>query len=221
MAQTLEYRNKVFHTKEDHSELIVKIKQCTNCQELVKTRNQSVPGYGDVYAKVLLIGEAPGRLGADVTGIPFTRDRSGVFLQKMLCKIGMNESDPQCEIPVLKNVYITNIVKCNPQSSSGTNRSPQAIEIQECMGYLSQEIAIIKPRIIVTLGLPASKALLGDKFNGKDFGKFIKMDKFIVLPLWHPAFVIRGGGVQRMNEEKYSKYFFKIKRFLARIDLNE
>ncbi len=221
MAQTFVYRDSEYDREENLSRLNAKVKQCENCQELVKTRNQAVTGYGDVYAKVLLIGEAPGRLGADVTGVPFTRDRSGVFLQKMLCKIGMNESDPQCEMPILKNVYITNIVKCNPQSSSGTNRSPQATEIEECMGYLSQEIEIIKPRIIVTLGLPASKTLLGDKFDGKDFGKLIKMEKFFVLPLWHPAFVIRGGGVQRMNEKKYSKYFFKIKRFLARIDLNE
>src|SRR5438445_12897778 len=108
MAQTFVYRDSDYDREENLSRLNSKVKQCENCQELVKTRNQAVTGYGDVYAKVLLIGEAPGRLGANVTGVPFTRDRSGVFLQKMLCKIGMNESDPQCEMPILKHVYITN-----------------------------------------------------------------------------------------------------------------
>src|SRR5690349_1159646 len=105
-----------------------KIKSCVSCKELVKTRSRVVIGYGDVNAKILLIGEAPGRLGADVTGIPFTRDRSGVFLQRMLGKIGLNESEPENELPILRDVYITNIVKCNPQGSTGANRSPKKDE---------------------------------------------------------------------------------------------
>lgn len=194
--------------------LNTKIKGCVSCKELVKTRSQVVVGYGDVSAKILLIGEAPGRLGADVTGVPFTRDRSGVFLQRMLGKLGLNKSEPENELPVLKDVYITNIVKCNPQSSTGVNRSPKKEEIYECRRHLLNEIEIIKPRIIVTLGLPASKALLGDDFNGKSFGKLVNLNEFHVLPLWHPAFVIRGGGRQKMNEKKYTRYFSKIKKFL-------
>lgn len=195
-------------------QLNTKIKKCVSCKELVKTRSRVVVGYGDIYAKILLIGEAPGRLGADVTGVPFTRDRSGVFLQKMLGKIGLNKSEPENELPVLRDVYITNIVKCNPQGSTGVNRSPKKEEIQECKKHLVNEIKIIKPRIIVTLGLPASKVLLGDDFHGRNFGKIVKLKEFHVLPLWHPAFVIRGGGRQKMNEQKYTKYFSKIKKFL-------
>ena len=190
-----------------------KIKACNSCEELVKTRKQSVMGYGDFKADIFIIGEAPGRLGADVTGVPFTKDRSGVFLQKMLCKIGLNESEPECVKPKLNSVYITNIVKCNPQSENGTNRSPKNEEISNCMDYLQNELDIVKPKLVIPLGLPASKFIIGDNFNGRDFGKLIKKQKFSVLPLWHPAFVIRGGGIQRMNEERYSTYFSKIKKF--------
>ncbi len=187
---------------------------CDLCEELVKSRTQVVSGYGDFTAKVLIVGEAPGRLGADITGIPFTRDRSGVFLQKMLNKVGLNVSEPASEKPDLKGVFITNIVKCNPRNPDDTNRSPTNPEIKNCMEYLSKEIEIIKPELIVTLGLPASKFILGDNFEGKNFGKIKKMQRFSVLPLWHPAFVIRGGGTQRMNEQKYSKFFKQIKKFI-------
>ena len=194
--------------------LASKVATCSYCEELVKTRNQSVMGYGDFKADIFIIGEAPGRLGADVTGVPFTKDRSGVFLQKMLCKIGLNESDPECIQPKLKGVYITNIVKCNPQTENGTNRSPKNEEISNCMNYLENELEIVKPKIVISLGLPASKFILGNDFNGKNFGKIIKKQRFSVLPLWHPAFVIRGGGAQRMNEKRYSSYFKKIRKFL-------
>lgn len=213
MAQILKNpHNKT--TKQKIHHLASKIETCIYCEELVKTRNQSVMGYGDFRADIFIIGEAPGRLGADITGVPFTKDRSGVFLQKMLCNIGLNESDPECIQPKLKRVYITNIVKCNPQAENGTNRSPKNEEISNCINYLENELEIVKPKLVVPLGLPASKLILGDDFNGKSFGKIIKKQKFSILPLWHPAFVIRGGGSQRMNEKKYSKYFNKITKYI-------
>jgi len=192
------------------------ITNCTLCKELVKSRTQAVSGYGDFKAKVLIIGEAPGRFGADITGVPFTKDRSGVFLQKMLNKVGLNVSSPESEKPSLRGVFITNIVKCNPRKPDDTNRSPTNPEIKNCMEYLSKEIEIIKPQLIVTLGLPATKFVLGDDFDGKNFGIIKKLQKFSVLPLWHPAFVIRGGGAQRMNEKKYFKYFKKIEKIISK-----
>lgn len=200
------------------SKIKSEITNCILCEELVKSRTQAVSGYGDFKAKVVIVGEAPGRFGADITGVPFTKDRSGVFLQKMLNKVGLNLSAPESENPSLKGVFITNIVKCNPRKPDGTNRSPTNPEIKNCMEYLTKEIEIIKPELIVTLGLPASKFILGDNFEGKNFGKIRKMQRFSVLPLWHPAFVIRGGGTQRMNEEKYSKYFLKIKKFVSKME---
>lgn len=214
MAQIL---SSEYVTKEKQIlEIKSKITNCILCEELVESRTQAVSGYGDFKAKVLIIGEAPGRFGADITGVPFTKDRSGVFLQKMLNKVGLNLSDPESESPSLKGVFITNIVKCNPRKPDDTNRSPTNPEIKNCMEYLSKEIEIIKPKLIVTLGLPATKFVLGDDFSGKNFGKIKKLQKFSVLPLWHPAFVIRGGGAQKMNEKKYFKYFKKIEKIISK-----
>jgi uracil-DNA glycosylase len=211
LAQVLVKREQVSFDGEQVSELSNNVKSCHLCKELVESRTQPVTGYGDFTARVLFIGEAPGRLGADMTGIPFTKDRSGMLLQKMLYMIGMNESGPESIPPKLKDVYITNIVKCNPRKEDGSNRSPTKDEISSCMNYLEKEIEIVKPQLIVTLGLPASKVILGKEFDGRDFGKIVKKETFYVMPLWHPAFVIRGGGTQRMNEKKYSKFFYKIK----------
>ena len=200
-----------------------RLEECTLCKDLVRTRSRVVSGYGDLNAQAMFIGEAPGRLGADITGIPFTKDRSGVFLQKMLCMIGMNLGDPKSELPILRGAYITNIVRCNPKSHNNVNRSPSKNEISNCSGYLEREINIIKPQIIVTLGLPASKIILGKEFQGKDFGKMRKTkDGSCVMPLWHPAFVIRGGGRKKLNEVKYAKFFQEIASFVSRgTNLNE
>lgn len=194
-------------------QLNTRIKRCKLCTELVKTRNQIVPGYGDFNASILIIGEAPGRLGADVTGIPFTKDRSGVFLQKMLCKIKLNEGDPESLKPRLKDVYITNVIRCNPQTSTGLNRKPSLDEIENCKDFLKKEIDIIKPQLVVSLGLLSSRIILNDGFDGRDFGKIFKKEAFSVLPLWHPSFIMRGGGKQKINEKYYFKYFKKIKSF--------
>ena len=189
---------------------------CTMCEELVKSRKQPVMGYGDVNADVLIIGEAPGRLGANETGIPFTKDKSGVLLQKILGEIGLSESEPESTRPKLKNVYITNIVKCNPQTQNGNNRSPSKEEIFNCSNFLQKELEIIKPSLVVTLGIPSTKIILGEKFSGNAFGKIVKTNEFSVLPIWHPAFIIRGGGSQKLTEAQYIKYFRKILRFIPK-----
>jgi uracil-DNA glycosylase family 4 len=214
LAQILIKRDSEIGGDTQRSQLFDKIKTCEMCKDLVASRSQAVTGYGDFNADIFIIGEAPGRLGADITGVPFTKDRSGVFLQKMLCMVGLNEDNPESVQPKLKGVYITNIVKCNPRKEDGTNRSPTNVEISNCMNHLEKELEIVKPRIVLTLGLPCSKLILGKDFDGKDFGKMKKTDNFLVLPLWHPAFIIRGGGIQKMNEKKYIKYFQQIKKMI-------
>lgn len=218
MAQVLEKIPSEVSCKRELKKLTKKIKTCELCENLVKTRNQSVMGYGDFNADIFIIGEAPGRLGADITGVPFTKDRSGMLLQKMLCNLGLNRSEPECTHPKLSGVYITNIVRCNPQDGSGTNRSPTKMEINNCVNYIEKELDIIKPRLVISLGLPASKIILGSKFSGRNFGKIHKNKQFLVLPLWHPAFVIRGGGSQRITVKKYNRHFKKITQFLSKKD---
>jgi uracil-DNA glycosylase family 4 len=196
-------------------ELNAEIQHCSKCMDLVNSRSRVVNGYGDLNADVLVVGEAPGRLGADITGIPFTRDRSGQLLQKMLNMIGLNDSPEFSDHPRLKNVYLTNIVRCNPKGKNNINRSPTCKEIANCNDYLKLEIEVIDPYLIIPLGLRACKSILGKDFNGKSFGKFIKKDERVVIPLWHPAYVIRGGGKQKLSLKKYRYYFLAISNFLA------
>ena len=103
------------------------------CPELVRNRRQVVHGYGDRNADFVFIGETPGEKGANLTGVPFTQDRSGKRLQHLLIQLGLSkETDEACESPRLINCYVTNLVRCNPPR----NRNPTKGESENCQPYL-------------------------------------------------------------------------------------
>jgi uracil-DNA glycosylase len=195
-----------------------RVMECKRCAELVKCRSRPVPGYGDSNPDILFIGEAPGRYGADVTGVPFTRDRSGRLFLRMLGSIGLTTSSPDDDGPILHKAFVTNIVKCNPRGKNGTNRPPTKDEIDNCKEYLKDEIRILSPKIIVPLGMPACRQILGQEFDGKDLGKPIVQDNVWIFPLWHPAFVVRGGGIRHINERRYRREFNKLVKLLVKIN---
>lgn len=127
---------------------------CTRCPELVANRRCIVPGYGDPQARLMIVGEAPGCRGADRTGVPFTGDRSGRRLQALLIALGLSaESDPGLPAPRLRDVFITNVVRCNPPA----NRNPTAEEVANCAPYLRDELERIRPRVVATCGLFAAR----------------------------------------------------------------
>ena len=111
------------------------VSACRLCA-LATNRTQAVPGEGDSAALVMFVGEGPG-YEEDRQGRPFV-GRSGQFLTETLRSVGLNRSD----------VYITNVVKCRPPE----NRDPQPDELAACAAYLDRQVAIVNPRIIVTLG---------------------------------------------------------------------
>lgn len=111
------------------------VRNCTLCR-LCEERNNGVPGEGDLKSVVMFVGEGPGAV-EDRTGRPFVGP-SGEFLTQMLRSVGLQRHE----------VYITNVVKCRPPG----NRDPQADELAACSDYLSRQIELINPRIIVTLG---------------------------------------------------------------------
>ena len=119
--------------------------QCTKCR-LSQTRTQVVVGSGDPRAKVLLIGEAPGR-NEDEGGKPFI-GAAGKVLDQFLERARLTRDE----------IYITNVVKCRPPK----NRNPQRDEIEACQGWLTQQISEQQPLLIVTLGAFASQWILGD-----------------------------------------------------------
>ena len=130
---------------------------CRRCPALAANRSRIVPGYGFVPATVAFVGEAPGRHGADLTGVPFTRDRSGRRLQGLVIRIGLSaESDPAAERPRLQDCFLTNVVRCNPPG----NRRPTRAEVSACFYNLQEELLRVRPRILVPVGLLATQVLL-------------------------------------------------------------
>ena len=115
--------------------LAKQISVCTKC-ELYKGRTVAVPGEGPTHAEIMLIGEGPGA-SEDKQGRPFV-GASGRFLNELLAQAGVTRED----------VWITNVVKCRPPG----NRDPLPEEITACAGYLDRQIALINPKVIITLG---------------------------------------------------------------------
>lgn len=122
---------------------------CRRCPVLAANRRCVVNGYGDPQAAVLVVGEAPGRHGADRTGVPFTGDRSGRRLQALLIQTGLSlEEDPAAERPQLRGVFLTNVVRCNPPG----NRNPTRQEVANCADFLKEEMEAVRPRVVVAVG---------------------------------------------------------------------
>ncbi len=146
------------------------IKRCPDC-DLSQTRTQAVPGEGPVDAALMFIGEAPGYY-EDKSGRPFVGN-AGKFLEELLGHAGLKRED----------VYITNVVKCRPPQ----NRDPQKNEIDACDKWLRQQIALINPSVIVTLGrISMGKFIAGESIS-KIHGQPRIIDGRLIVPMFHPA----------------------------------
>ncbi len=148
---------------------------CQKC-ELYKTRKNTVFGEGSRHAKIMLIGEGPGR-DEDELGRPFV-GKAGQLLDKMLASINLSRND----------VFIANILKCRPPG----NRDPLPEEAAACIGYLRAQVAIIKPKILVCLGRISSGYILGQQIRiTKDRGIWHQVKDFYIMPTYHPAALLR------------------------------
>ena len=151
------------------------IKNCKKCH-LGKTRTNFVFGVGNPNAKVMFIGEAPGR-EEDLQGEPFV-GKAGQLLDKILAAINFTRDE----------VYIANILKCRPPE----NRDPLPDEIQMCEPYLLEQIKIIQPKIICALGRISAQALLKTNLSlGQLRGKIHDYDGIKFLVTYHPAALLR------------------------------
>jgi DNA polymerase len=198
------------------------IKCCRKCSELAESRTQAVPGYGDLEGKVFFVGLAPGREGADLTGVPFTRDDSGVLFQEMLIRIGLSEEkDPKNEKPMLKKAFVTNIVKCNPKkwdkSGRVRNRNPTRKEIENCRHFLKKELRTLDSKIIVPLGKESTKWVCKElgAICPSPWRRETRIGSVVIFPMYHPAFIIRGGGRQKYTKQEYQKDFERLSRTIA------
>jgi len=153
---------------------------CVRCKLSDLGRTQVVVGMGDPAADLMFVGEGPGA-EEDRQGLPFV-GRSGKLLdQLMLEELGVTRD----------RVYITNVVKCRPPG----NRDPEADEIASCNPWLEQQLAIVDPKVVVTLGKFASQLLLDTKQGiTKLRGRSYPFGDRVLVPTVHPAYVLRGGG---------------------------
>jgi len=152
---------------------------CTRCP-LAKGRTQVVFGVGNPAADLLFVGEGPGR-EEDLAGEPFV-GRSGKLLDRLMWEeIGLTRAE----------CYIANVVKCRPPQ----NRDPAPIEIEACRPYLSEQVSIIDPVVIVTLGNFATKLLLESTRGIRELrGQVFERGRASLVPTYHPAYVLRAGG---------------------------
>ncbi len=155
------------------------IRHCDRCP-LHRTRTQAVPGVGPAHAKLVLVGEAPGRQ-EDLRGEPFV-GAAGKFLDELLASVGVSRAD----------VYITNVVKSRPVSGPppGRNRAPTPEEIAACRPWLEEQLRIIRPQIIVTLGRIALACFLPGRKISELHGRAVTNGGVTILPLYHPAMAL-------------------------------
>jgi DNA polymerase len=185
------------------AKLQASMRECCDCEALVNCRSRVVPGDGAVPAQVMFVGIAPGRFGGDITGIPFSGDRSGMLLRKMIARAGIQDA------------FITNLVRCNPRDERGRNRDPRAAEIDNCRRHLEAEIAIVRPRVIVCLGAMAWRHLAGrDSPFDPTRPKIRERDGALLYPMYHPGYVIRGA----YDARRYNRDFNRLLRHLANSD---
>jgi DNA polymerase len=157
-------------------ELAEKIRDCQKCP-LSQTRKKAVPGEGSHNSVVMFVGEAPGG-DEDREGLPFI-GRAGQLFTRILQSVQIERKD----------VFITNIVKCRPPQ----NRNPNKSEIEICLPYLESQIALINPKIIVTLGSVPTKCLLNtdDAISRLRGQWFPWLGGIKIFPMFHPSYLLR------------------------------
>jgi DNA polymerase len=176
VPQNLEHLARAIHT-------------CQHCP-LNRLRIAAVPGEGPARAEILFIGEAPGA-NEDRQGRPFV-GRSGALLEKLLASIQLRRED----------VFITNIIKCRPPA----NRDPMPAEIAACTPWLEQQLALLNPLLIVTLGRFSMAHFFGPHARiTKIHGQAQMQELRAIMPMFHPAAALRNPAWKREMEADFAK----------------
>lgn len=173
-------------------QLLIKIAEdvssCKRC-ELYHSREKGVPGEGPSNAEIMFIGEGPG-FHENMQGRPFV-GAAGDLLVVLLDSIGMKRED----------VFITNVVKCRPPG----NRDPAPEELKACKPYLDQQIQIINPSVIVTLGRFSMARFIPQAKISEIHGQPIRVKGMLVVPFYHPAAALHRPSLRSVVEEDFAK----------------
>jgi len=171
----------------DLAELDREILQCRRCR-LHESKTHYVPGEGSNRPDIMFIGEGPGET-EDQFGRPFI-GKAGQLLDKIIQKMGMKREE----------VFIANVVKCRPPN----NREPQKDEVDACLPYLSKQIAILQPKVIVCLGRVALNNLLGTNHSmGRIRGQLLSFHDTPLIPTYHPSYILHKKDKEEISRTKW------------------
>jgi uracil-DNA glycosylase family 4 len=161
--------------------LVADARACASCPRMHGRTRVIGPQSGNLTARVLFVAEAPGRLGAEVTGVPLSGDQTGRNFERLLAAVGVSRDD----------VFITNAVLCNPQTEEGLNDKPTRAEIASCARFLTATINLVDPDLVVALGVAALEALSRVEPHGLTLrGQLAQPTPWygrLLAPLYHPS----------------------------------
>jgi uracil-DNA glycosylase family 4 len=168
-------------TNDSFNQLVKDASGCTLCPAMCGRSAVLTELNGSPEARVMFIGEAPGRKGADRTRIPFSGDQSGANFDRFLNSIELTRTE----------IFITSAALCNPRSESGANRKPTQKELKNCSSFLRRTIEVVDPGVIVTLGsvaLEALKRIQYHELNLKESASQIhSWNDRVLVPIYHPS----------------------------------
>lgn len=179
MASRANANRKLNHSGKD--QLLQDVQACLLCERMSCSRRVLSDLNGDWASDIFFVAEAPGRLGAEKTGIPLFGDRTGDRFDLLLHAMGLERN----------NVFITNAIVCNPRDENGNNDSPKNSEIKNCSDFLKRTIEVVNPKVVVALGRIALEALkliqTHDLTLRKDVGQIKEWDGRRLAALYHPG----------------------------------
>ena len=163
------------------SALVAEVAACRLCPTMCGRVPVLSERNGDAGARVMFVGEAPGRQGGDRTRVPFSGDQSGRNFGRYLASISLAR----------EQVFITNAALCNPRTASGANRKPGPRELSNCSPFLRRQLEILDPPLVVTLGAVSLAALRGIEYHQlslkENAGQVHEWNGRLLVPLYHPS----------------------------------
>ena len=176
-------------------QLMEEISTCEKCR-LCQTRTNVVPGEGNPRARLMFIGEGPGR-DEDLQGRPFV-GRSGELLTRMIRGIGLER----------EQTYICNVVKCRPPQ----NRNPEPDEAAACLNYLRAQVGLVRPQVVVLLGKIACRYALQQEISVmREHGKWFERKGVWFIPTYHPSALLRNPALKRDSWDDFQKIREKLR----------
>jgi uracil-DNA glycosylase family 4 len=161
--------------------LVAEAEACRRCPAMCGRSAVLSGRNGRVGARVMFVGEAPGRQGGDRTRVPFSGDQSGRNFTRYLASIGLPRED----------VFITNAALCNPRGETGANRKPAREEVSNCSEFLRRQVEVVAPAVVVTLGAVSLAALRAVEYHQltlkENVGQIRGWNGRLLVPLYHPS----------------------------------